>query len=103
MVRSSININGYNVYRRDWTSHARGACINDVVLTDSAVEQVGCSIKICNERILMMYLYHRSKRREHNHVRDRTEMREQYRKVSKKQEEIWIKVIEFESNLAKNS
>ena len=57
-----------NVYRRDRASHAGGVCIyvhcdldscevSDGVLTDSAVEQVWCAIKICNERILIGCMY----------------------------------------------
>ena len=65
---SSFNISGYNVYRRDRTSHASGVYIyvccdldsyevSDVVLTDSTVEQAWCAIKICNERILIGCFY----------------------------------------------
>ena len=65
---SSVTISGYNVYRPDRASHAGGVCIyarcdldscevSDVVLTDSAVEQVWCAIKICNERILIGCIY----------------------------------------------
>ena len=61
---SSINISGYYVYRRDRASHAGGVSIyfrcdldlnevSDVVLTDSAAEQVSYAIKICNARILI--------------------------------------------------
>ena len=65
---SSVNISGYNIYRRDRASHAGGVCIyvrneldscevNDDVLTNSAVEQVWCAIRICNEKILLGCIY----------------------------------------------
>ena len=65
---SSVCISDYNVFRRDRASHAGGVCIYlscdldtceiiDVVLTDSAVEQVWCAIKICNQRILIGCIY----------------------------------------------
>ena len=65
---TSVHISGYNTYRRHRASHARDACIyvhcdldsceiSHVVLTDSAVEQVWCTIKICNERILIGCIY----------------------------------------------
>ena len=65
---SSADISGYNVYRRDRASHSGGICIyvrcdldsheiSDVVLTDSAVDQVWFGIKICNERIFIGCIY----------------------------------------------
>ena len=65
---SSVHISGYDVYRRDRSSHTGAVCIymscyldpceiSDVFLTDSAVEQVWCAIKICNERILIRCIF----------------------------------------------
>ena len=76
---SAVNISGYNFYRRDKSSHAGGisiylrsdldSCeISDGVLTDSAVEQVWCAIKIFNEKILRLYKYPGLKLREYSHV-----------------------------------